>query len=126
MKAPFEREAARNGYLAGGAVDAHLRAEGDRWMLVFVRELRHRPDKVWTALTDPSHLREWAPFDADRNLGTTGTARLTMAGARDARLLCHTGRRAAAAGVHVGRRRASVGARGNRDGHPAHASAHPR
>jgi len=81
MKASFERETARNGYLAGGALDAHLRAEGDRWMLVFVRELRHRPDKVWTALTNPSHLREWAPFDADRNLGTTGTARLTMAGA---------------------------------------------
>ena len=36
---------------------------------------------VWKALTDPEHLREWAPFDSDRNLGTVGTATLTTVGA---------------------------------------------
>src|SRR5438093_148344 len=29
------------------------------------------------ALTDPEHLREWAPFDSDRNLGVVGTAKLS-------------------------------------------------
>jgi hypothetical protein len=31
-------------------------------------------------LTDPAQLREWAPFDADRNLGSTGPAKLTTVG----------------------------------------------
>jgi uncharacterized protein YndB with AHSA1/START domain len=35
-------------------------------------ELRHPPEKVWQALTDPAQLREWAPFDADGNLGAAG------------------------------------------------------
>jgi uncharacterized protein YndB with AHSA1/START domain len=42
--------------------------------------LRHSPTKVWQALTDPAQLREWAPFDADRNLSTTGPARLSTVG----------------------------------------------
>ncbi len=41
----------------------------------------HPPAKVWQALTDPEHLREWAPFDSDQNLGTVGTAKLTTVGA---------------------------------------------
>src|ERR1700730_12794718 len=44
----------------------------DKWTLILVRELRHSPEKVWQALTDPAHLREWAPFEADGNLGTVG------------------------------------------------------
>jgi uncharacterized protein YndB with AHSA1/START domain len=47
---------------------------------VLVRELRHPPTKVWQALTDPAELREWAPFDADRNLGTTGPVKLSTVG----------------------------------------------
>jgi uncharacterized protein YndB with AHSA1/START domain len=47
-----------------------------------VRDLRHPPEKVWQALTDPAHLREWAPFDADRSLDTVGrTVKLTTVGA---------------------------------------------
>jgi uncharacterized protein YndB with AHSA1/START domain len=55
--------------------------DGDNWTLVLVRELRHSPEKVWQALTDPEQLREWAPFDADRNLGTVGTVQMTTVGA---------------------------------------------
>ncbi len=56
--------------------------EGQNWRLVLVRELRHSPEKVWQALTDPAHLREWAPFDADTNLATVGaTVKLTTVGA---------------------------------------------
>jgi uncharacterized protein YndB with AHSA1/START domain len=54
------------------------RAAGDRWTLVFVRDLRHPPEKVWAALTEPERLRAWAPYAADVNLGTPGKATLTM------------------------------------------------
>ena len=56
-----------------GPANAQVRKEGENWTLVLVRELRHSPEKVWQALTDPAQLREWAPFEADRNLGTAGT-----------------------------------------------------
>jgi hypothetical protein len=42
-------------------------------MLILVRELPNPPEKVWQVRTDPAHLREWAPFDADGSLGTVGT-----------------------------------------------------
>jgi uncharacterized protein YndB with AHSA1/START domain len=68
-------------YRPGPAAGAQVRRDGDRWALVVVRELRHPPPKVWQALTAPEHLREWAPFDSDRNLGTAGaTARLSTVG----------------------------------------------
>jgi uncharacterized protein YndB with AHSA1/START domain len=35
---------------------------------------------VWEALTDPAHLSEWAPFDADRSLAVAGPVKLSMAG----------------------------------------------
>jgi uncharacterized protein YndB with AHSA1/START domain len=72
---------AREQYTPGAAAGADVRKDGDNWTLVLVRELRHPPAKVWQALTDPEHLREWAPFDSDRNLATVGTAKLTTVGA---------------------------------------------
>ena len=63
----------REKYAPGPAAGAEVRKDGDRWTLVLVRDLRHPPAMVWEALTDPEHLREWAPFDADRNLGAVGT-----------------------------------------------------
>jgi uncharacterized protein YndB with AHSA1/START domain len=71
----------REQYQPGAASGAEIRKEGDSWTLVLVRDLHHAPVKVWEALTDPAQLREWAPFDADRNLGRTGTATLTTVGA---------------------------------------------
>lgn len=61
-------------YNPGPAAGAHIDKEGDRWMLVIVRDLRHSPDLVWRALTEPGQLREWAPFDADASLATAGAA----------------------------------------------------
>ena len=73
---------AREHYAPGPAVGAHVRKDGEQWTLVLVRELRHPPERVWQALTDPDELHEWAPFDADRNLGTVGqTVTLTTVGA---------------------------------------------
>jgi len=59
--------------------DVHAERDDDgRWTLTFVRLLRHAPDQVWAALTDPEQLGRWAPFEADRDLATLGTATLTM------------------------------------------------
>ena len=73
---------AREQYAPGPASGAHVEKDGEKWTLVLVREMRHSPDKVWQALTDPAQLREWAPFDADRSLATVGSAvKLTTVGA---------------------------------------------
>jgi len=52
----------------------------DKWTLILVRQLRHSPEKVWQALTDPAQLREWAPFVVDASLDTVGTVNLTWVG----------------------------------------------
>jgi uncharacterized protein YndB with AHSA1/START domain len=62
----------REEYTPGPATGAQVRKDGEQWTLILVRELRHPPEKVWQALTDPEQLREWAPFDADGNLGAAG------------------------------------------------------
>jgi uncharacterized protein YndB with AHSA1/START domain len=71
----------RETYAPGAAAGAETRKNGDAWTLVLVRELRHPATKVWQALTDPAQLREWAPFDADHNLGATGPVKLSTVGA---------------------------------------------
>jgi len=70
----------RGQYTPGPASGAQVRKDGEKWTLILVRELRHPPEKVWRALTDPAHLREWAPFDVDGSLGTVGTVNLTWVG----------------------------------------------
>jgi uncharacterized protein YndB with AHSA1/START domain len=70
----------REQYQPGAASGAEIQKNGETWTLVLVRDLRHPPERVWEALTDPEHLREWAPFDADRNLGRVGPATLSTVG----------------------------------------------
>jgi uncharacterized protein YndB with AHSA1/START domain len=70
----------RGQYAPGPASGAQVIKDGDKWALILTRELRHPREKVWQALTDPAHLREWAPFDADGNLGAIGTVKLTWIG----------------------------------------------
>jgi len=70
-------------YTPGPASDAQVRkhADASKWTLILVRELRHSPEIVWQALTDPAQVREWAPFVVDGNLGTVGnTVKLTWVG----------------------------------------------
>jgi hypothetical protein len=67
-------------YTPGPADGAQIQKDGEKWTLILVRDLRHAPEKVWQALTDPAQLREWAPFDVDGNLGKVGTVNLTWAG----------------------------------------------
>jgi len=70
-------------YTPGPATGARAeKREGEFWTLVLVREMRHSPEKVWDAITDPEQLREWAPFDASGSLAAAGnTVQLTTVGA---------------------------------------------
>ncbi|MBN9661775.1 MAG: SRPBCC family protein [Acidobacteria bacterium] len=72
----------RQQYTPGPASGAQIQKDGDKWTLVLTRDLRHSPEKVWQALTEPKHLREWAPFDSDGSLGNAGNSvKLTTVGA---------------------------------------------
>jgi uncharacterized protein YndB with AHSA1/START domain len=71
---------ARQTYEPGPAYGADIQKNGETWTLVLVRTLRHPPDMVWEALTDPAQLHQWAPFDVDRNLGSAGPVKLSTVG----------------------------------------------
>jgi len=61
-------------YVPGPASGAQVqKGSGEKWTLILVRQLRHSPEKIWQALTDPVHLREWAPFVVDGKLDTVGS-----------------------------------------------------
>src|SRR5713101_7678891 len=75
----------REQYTPGPASGARIEKDrvqrgGENGTLLLVRELRHSPEKVWQSITAPAHLREWAPFVTDGNLGTVGTVKLTWVG----------------------------------------------
>lgn len=76
----------REQYTPGPASGARIqKSNQDKWTLILVRQLRHSPEKVWQALTDPAHLREWAPFDAQGSLDAVGsTVMLTWVGTSQA------------------------------------------
>ena len=69
----MDRDSFRPGPLAQVS---RVPADGE-WDLVFVRDLRHPPEKVWAALTEPDQLAQWAPFLASRGLGTPGDTTLS-------------------------------------------------
>jgi len=68
-------------YTPGAASGARVEKDGETWTLVLTRDFRHPPAKVWEAITDPAHLSQWAPFDADRNLAEEGPVTLSTVGA---------------------------------------------
>jgi len=67
-------------YIPGPPSGAQVQKGGDKWTLILVRQLRHSPEKVWEALTDPAQLREWAPFVVDGSLGAVGAVNITWVG----------------------------------------------
>jgi uncharacterized protein YndB with AHSA1/START domain len=71
---------ARKNYQPGALLRAEAHSLGSRWTLVLSREFKYPVQKIWQAITEPSALREWAPFDAERNLAQPGPAKLSMAG----------------------------------------------
>jgi uncharacterized protein YndB with AHSA1/START domain len=88
-----------NEFDAGPLADVTAHDDDGRWTLVFVRVLRHPREKVWAALTDPAQLAKWSPYTADRDLGRTGDATLTMLGGEDAHGLAASVTRAEAPSV---------------------------
>ncbi|WP_067670652.1 SRPBCC family protein [Nocardia miyunensis] len=52
--------------------------DGGQWSLVFTRDFPHPPESVWSALTEPGELAEWAPYTADRALDALGPVTLIM------------------------------------------------
>ncbi len=70
----------RDKYIPGPAAGASVQKDAEKWTLILVRDLRHPPALVWEALTDPAHLSEWAPFDADRDMGAVGPVKLSAVG----------------------------------------------
>jgi len=74
----------REQYVPGPASGARIEKDGEKWTLVLVRDLRHPPEKVWPALIDPVHLREWAPFEVSGDLATVGsTVKLSWVGTQN-------------------------------------------
>lgn len=65
-----------------------------RWTLVFIRDLRHPPEKVWAALTDPGRLDQWAPFTPGRDMSQPGDLTLTVVDGPDRTDTAATVRRA--------------------------------
>ena len=75
------RTAYTPGPASGAEIRKEIREDGEHWTLMLVRDLRHSPEKVWQAITDPAQLHEWAPFDTDENLGAAGrSVKLTTVG----------------------------------------------
>ncbi len=60
-------------------MDGTLEPAGERWRLRFTRNLRHDPDTVWRAITEPEQLKAWFPdsVSGEWNVG----ARLTFSDA---------------------------------------------
>lgn len=86
----------RESYRPGPAAKADVQKNGEEWTLILVRDLRHPPEKVWSALTDPAQLSEWAPFDANRNMASPGPVMLSTAGVPEPQVSENTVRRAEA------------------------------
>jgi uncharacterized protein YndB with AHSA1/START domain len=68
----------RETFEPGPLADVACEVADERWTLVFVRDLRHPPERVWRALTDPAQLGRWAPYLTSRDLGRPGDVTLTM------------------------------------------------
>ncbi len=60
-------------YQPGPAPGARVeKQDGEMWRLILTRDLRHRPEKVWLALTDLNQIREWAPYEINGDLTQAG------------------------------------------------------
>jgi uncharacterized protein YndB with AHSA1/START domain len=65
-------------YHPGPLQQVDLVEEDGHWSLVFTRDFPQDRDAVWSALTEPDELREWAPYTADRSLAVVGPVTLIM------------------------------------------------
>jgi uncharacterized protein YndB with AHSA1/START domain len=61
-------------------VSAKLLTVDDRPVLRLERRLKHAPEKVWHAITDPGELTHWFPAKVDVELRAGGAIRFTFPG----------------------------------------------
>ncbi|MEU0536769.1 SRPBCC family protein [Amycolatopsis tolypomycina] len=59
---------------------AKLQTDGERPVLRLERRLKHAPERVWRAITDPAELEHWFPARVDVELRAGGTIRFTFPG----------------------------------------------
>ncbi|MET8998881.1 SRPBCC family protein [Amycolatopsis sp. NPDC004169] len=59
---------------------AKLQTDGERPVLRLERRLKHAPEKVWHAITDPAELEHWFPAKVDVELRAGGAIRFTFPG----------------------------------------------
>ncbi len=59
---------------------AKLRTDGERPALRLERRLKHAPEKVWHAITDPAELEHWFPAKVAVELRAGGAIRFTFPG----------------------------------------------
>jgi len=57
---------------------ADLETAGGTAQLRYTRTFRHPPEKVWRALTEPEHLREWFPTDIEGERATGARLRFVF------------------------------------------------
>ncbi|RDI50101.1 SRPBCC family protein [Nocardia mexicana] len=65
-------------YHPGPLQQVDLVQDDGHWALVFTREFPQGREAVWSALTEPDELREWAPYTATRSLAAPGPVTLLM------------------------------------------------
>ena len=65
-------------YKPSAPAEVECITESRQAALVFVRQLRHPPAKVWSAMTERTKIPKWAPYEPDRNLDALGPVSLKM------------------------------------------------
>ncbi len=65
-------------YQPGANAQVSTHSAGGQITLMFVREMRHSPEKVWPSLTIAERIPQWAPYKPNRDLTGPGPAVLTM------------------------------------------------
>ena len=65
-------------YKPSPPAEVECTSESGRTTLVFIRQLRHPPEKVWQAMTQAAKIAKWAPYEPSRDLDALGAVTLRM------------------------------------------------
>ena len=65
-------------FIPSEPAEVSCHSDGTHSTLVFIREIRHEPKKVWSALTVAEKICKWAPYKPDRDLDALGPVMLRM------------------------------------------------
>lgn len=61
-------------------MNGSLLRDGNRYVLCFERHLRHSPQRVWQAITEPAELAHWFPGAVEIDLSIGGSVTFTQEG----------------------------------------------